>query len=226
MPTSNLTRCYEGVQRIYRNAVVRHVRSIFVATYPDDHLERLKKPFQKEWAEIKVSAEERRKTGELAAQIIDEYDLLGVNHFFNLFDAHHDIICPAESGADAPSVKARKQALLAWIKQIKNLRDPLSHPSETDFSYEDSFLILDCARRVLVQLNLVYRFRKLKKEANRGAPARTNLDRKRSRESKMRRAAQPEAEPERSPEPPRGELVLRKVGRRPPRGVSRWLQST
>jgi tetratricopeptide (TPR) repeat protein len=154
MPVSNLTRCYEGVQRIYRNAVVRHVRLVFVKSYPDDHLERLRRPFQKEWADIKASAEERRNTGELSAQIVDEYDLLGVNHFFNLFDAHYDVIFPAESGADATGLKARKQAVLAWTKQIKNLRDPLSHPSEADFSYEDSFLILDCARRVLVQLNL------------------------------------------------------------------------
>jgi hypothetical protein len=154
MPTSNLTRCYTGIQRIYRNAVVRHVRSAFVTSYPADHLERLRKPFQKEWDDMKVSAEERRKTGELAAQIVDEYDLLGVNHFFNLFDAHHDVICPPAPGVDAGTLNAKKQALLNWVKQVKNLRDPLSHPSEEDFCYEDSFLVLDCARRVLVQLNL------------------------------------------------------------------------
>ena len=73
---------------------------------------------------------------------------------------------------------------------------------------------------------LVYQLRRLKKEANRGASARTALDRKRSRVSRMRRAAQPEAEPVRSPEPPQRELGLRKIGRRPPRGASVWLQST
>jgi len=121
MPVSNLTRCYEGIQRIYRNAVVRRIRLVLVANYPDDHLERLTRPFQKEWTEIKASAEERRKTGELTAQIVDEFDLLGVNHFFNLFDVHHEVICPADSGTDIASVKAKKQALLGWVKQIKNL---------------------------------------------------------------------------------------------------------
>jgi tetratricopeptide (TPR) repeat protein len=154
MPISNLTRCYEGIQRIYRNAVACHVRLVLAARYPDDHLERLKKPFQKEWDGIRLSAEERRKTGELTAKIIDEYDLLGVNHFFNLFDAYYEVICREDSGDDASTIKSKKQAFLGWAKQIKNLRDPLSHPSEEDFSFEDSFVVLDCARRVLVRLGL------------------------------------------------------------------------
>lgn len=152
MSVSNLTRCYEGIQRIYRNAVVRQVRLILQASYPEEHLQRLKKPFQKEWDRIRSSAEERRRTGELAAQIIDDYDLLGVN--FNLLDAHYDVLCDGDQSVDANASKVRKQALLGWTKQIKNLRDPLSHPSEEDFSYEDSFVLLDSARRVLIQLNL------------------------------------------------------------------------
>ncbi len=200
MPISNLTRCYEEIQRIYRNSVVRHERLVLAASYPDDHLERLKKPFQKEWEDIKASAEERRKTGELAAQIIDEYDLLGVNHFFNLFDAYHAVICPADSGVDAATLKMKKQALLAWVKQIKNLRNPLSHPSEEDFSYEDSFLILDCARRVLVQLSLP-------KEADQIRQLASELDGK-------PHYADSSHEPLDDSLPPRESIVVEFVGRR------------
>ena len=38
---------------------------------------------------------------------------------------------------------------------MKELRDPTCHPVEADFDYEDSFFVLiDCARRVLLQLGL------------------------------------------------------------------------
>jgi tetratricopeptide (TPR) repeat protein len=147
---SNLTLCYEGTQRIYRNAIVRHVRRQLTAKYPTDFNEKLRKPFDKEWEKMKASAAERRQSGELGADIIDDFDLLGVNHFFNLFDAHIDVLCPAPP--DEQQAKLNKQAILQWMKTIKNLRDPLSHPSEQDFPFEDSFVLLDCARRVLLRL--------------------------------------------------------------------------
>ena len=50
--------------------------------------------------------------------------------------------------------RSEKNALLQWLKVIKNLRDPLSHPSDQDFTFEDSFILLDSARRVLVKLGL------------------------------------------------------------------------
>ena len=38
------------------------------------------------------------------------------------------------------------------MKEIKDLRDPLSHPAEADFTRDDSFRLLDCGRRVLSRL--------------------------------------------------------------------------
>lgn len=154
MATSNLALCYEGIQRTYRNALVGHIRKVFVEKHPSDFAQKLKRPFQKEWDEMTASAFERRSTGELSAEIKDEFDLLGVNHFFNLFDAYYEDLCPEPAQPDEKQRKANKQALLQWLRTVKNLRDPLSHPSEVDFSYEDSFILLDCARRVLLRLNL------------------------------------------------------------------------
>jgi hypothetical protein len=40
------------------------------------------------------------------------------------------------------------------MKAVKNMRDPLSHPSASDFSFEDAFATLDPARRILLRLQL------------------------------------------------------------------------
>lgn len=148
---ANLTLCYEGIQRVYRNAVIDHIRVNLTRAFPGDHSEKAKRPFQKEWDAIKSAAEERRRTGELGAPLVDDLDILGVNHFFNLFDAYADHLMPATAGSDEDRKKAKK-AMLGWMQSIKALRDPLSHPAEADLSFEDSFVLLDCARRVLTQL--------------------------------------------------------------------------
>jgi tetratricopeptide (TPR) repeat protein len=154
MAESNLVICYEGIQRVYRNAVVKLLRERLTRAFPQEFQERLRKPFEKEWEKIKQSAAERRQSGELGAQVIDEFDLLGVNHFFNLFDSYYETLLPPDPKTDENQRKVNKQAVLHWVKHIKGLRDPLSHPSERDFSFEDSFVLLDCARRVLERLNL------------------------------------------------------------------------
>ncbi|WP_147442050.1 ATP-binding protein [Corallococcus exercitus] len=148
---TNLGLCYEGIQRIYRNTIVRHIRSKFTNNFPTNYLEKLRHPFQKEWAGIKAAAEESRITGELNSPLVDEFDLLGVNHFFNIFDSHFELLTPATS--TQPADPKAKRAMLQWIKNIKSLRDPLSHPAESDFPFEDAFVLLDCARRVLQQLS-------------------------------------------------------------------------
>src|ERR1035437_5350097 len=74
--------------------------------------------------------------------------------FFNLFDQRYDDLCLPTLGIKEDQRKKEKQALVQWMKTIKNLRDPLSHPSEEDFSFEESFDLLYCARRVLLRLQL------------------------------------------------------------------------
>ncbi|MCE9673657.1 AAA family ATPase [Myxococcus stipitatus] len=148
---ANLTLCYEGIQRIYRNAVLGHVRANLQLAFPADYVERAKRPFLKEWDTIKTAAEERRRTGELGTPLVDDLDILGVNHFFNLFETYADHLVPKTAGSGG-DLKKTKKALLGWMQNIKALRDPLSHPAEADLSFEDAFVLLDCARRVLTQL--------------------------------------------------------------------------
>jgi tetratricopeptide (TPR) repeat protein len=159
---SNLTACYDGIQRIYRNAVVRHLRHSLKAAFPSNCEEKIRAPFEKEWDGLRVSAQERRHTGEISSEILDDFDLLGVNHFFNLFDAYYDKVTPAPAHGNDQQHKLNKHTLLQWIKTVKNLRDPLSHPSEQDFSYEDAFGLLDCGRRVLIRLHLLEEAKQIK----------------------------------------------------------------
>lgn len=154
MTQDNMVFCYEGIQRIYRNAVVKHLRLIFTKAFPQDYLEKLRSPFQKEWETIKQNAYLSRNTGELSSPIIDDFDILGVNHFYNLFDKYYDILSPNDIQLEDIEKKRRKQTLLAWIKTIKDMRDPLSHPAEESFSREDAFVLLDSARRVVTRLDL------------------------------------------------------------------------
>jgi hypothetical protein len=46
---------------------------------------------------MKANAVERRASGELAVDVIDDFDLLSVNHFFNLFDTYYEDLCPSDS---------------------------------------------------------------------------------------------------------------------------------
>jgi len=84
MGFSNLTICYEAIQRSYRNAVVEFVRKCMMNAFPADYRAKLQLPFTREWDKMASSAGERRQTGELTAELKDDFDLLGVNHFFNL----------------------------------------------------------------------------------------------------------------------------------------------
>ena len=78
------TRWYQGIQRIYRNAVVRHLRTTLRDEYPQDWESVLRKPFAKEWPIIVESANLPRRIGVISSTLRDEADYLGVNHFYNL----------------------------------------------------------------------------------------------------------------------------------------------
>ncbi len=199
MPDSNLTLCFEGIQRVYRNAIVCYIRSVFTEKFPNDFLDRLTKPFKsEEWDNIRKNAAQSRTSGELSAPILDDFDLLSVSHFFNVFDAYYDVLCRSATESKSPK-GPDKQALLGWMRTIKNLRDPLSHPSEQDFGFEDSFLLLDSSRRVLLRLGFENDARRIKAIMDRltGAPL----------------SVRSEAEPLEDRLPPRESIVVDFVGR-------------
>ena len=57
MQLSNLTICYEGILRVYRNAVVAKIREAFKVHYPDDYAQRLRQQIGTEqWRELEETA--------------------------------------------------------------------------------------------------------------------------------------------------------------------------
>ena len=147
---STNTICFEGISRIYRNTVVSHIRSTLRDRYPNDWEAKIAIPFLKEWEAIRSAAETRRNTGELHGILKDDADLLGVNHFFNLFELYFEDLFPDTQSMPEGDRKQKKQAVLSWARNIKNLRDPvIGHPAEADVTEEDAFMMLDSARRIL-----------------------------------------------------------------------------
>jgi len=139
---------YEAIQRKYRNAIIRHIREALKAKYGENWEEQVKKPFKDEWDKIKRNADVYRQTGEISVPVVDALDYLGVNHFYNLFDLHFDVIFAKRSFPKEIS-NAPKDAILRWSKSIRNIRDPISHPAEIDLSILDAIQVVDSARRIV-----------------------------------------------------------------------------
>ena len=151
---STNTICFEGISRVYRNAVLEHVRKVLKSRYGEEWEQQIRSTFKREWETINSQAALRRNTGELSAPLRDDLDVLGVNHFYNLFDRYFDELFSVTHGLTDVERKQTKQNVLVWSRAIKNLRDPvLGHPSEKDVPQEDAFVMLDSARRVLQQIN-------------------------------------------------------------------------
>lgn len=155
MQYSPNTVCYEAIQVLYRNAVVSQIRQRLQAAYPNQWQEKLRKPFQKEWDAVVEAANETRLTGELSSQVRDDFDYLGVNHFGNLFEAYFDPIFPQSTEMGKEARSKERQAILRWAGTIKRLRDPLSHPVEEPFGFEDALGMVDAARRIVEKFDQV-----------------------------------------------------------------------
>ena len=142
------TRWYQGIQRIYRNAVVRHLRTTLRDEYPQEWESVLQRPFAQEWSTIVENADLPRKIGAIKSALRDAADYLGVNHFYNLFDVHFELLFPAQGEIDPVSRKQERAAVLSWAKEIKTVRDPESHPPSEDMDFHDVVRQLDTARRI------------------------------------------------------------------------------
>ncbi len=147
---STNTICFEAINRVYRNTVVQHIRETIKTNHPDDWLETLKLPLQKEWETLQHNAELRRTTGEYGSKLTDEFDFLGVNNFYVLFEKYFAELFPSSRELTPEETLQKKQSLLIGAREIKNMRDPaLGHPGDIDISDADALQMLDYARRIL-----------------------------------------------------------------------------
>lgn len=146
--------CYQGIQRVFRNAVVGFLRARLPRAFPNDHLQQIKRLFGESWTKAAANAAQSRESGGTATSIRDDYDLLGVNHFFEIFDRFFDKIFSANAGYPATQPRPVKSKLLGNLKQIKDCRDPLSHPVEEEVPFDEAFGLLLDAKQVLDALGL------------------------------------------------------------------------
>jgi len=141
--------CYQGIQRTFRNAVVTFLRGRLSRLFPDDHIQRLKKTFGEDWEKAAQNASHSRETLGTTTTVRDEYDLLGTNHFFGVFDRFYDKIFSPEAGQTPSLPKPVKTRFFGNLKAIKDGRDPLSHPVEEEISFEEAHHFLYLAQEVL-----------------------------------------------------------------------------
>ena len=148
----NNTICYEAIQRVFRNTVVGCLRDRMLAIFPNDHLERMKKLFGDQWEAGAKNALDSRVTGSTTTAVRDEYDLLGVNHFFQIFEAFYDKLFSVAAGHPVKHPKPSKIKVLGNLKSIKDSRDPLSHPVEEAVPFEEAHYLIIEAKQVLAWL--------------------------------------------------------------------------
>jgi len=106
--------------------MVDHIRSKLTKEFGAAGIEKLREMFAKKdpetnrtyWEGVKHAAEERRTrgTGELSTIIQDEFELLGVEHFYNVFDAQFDFLCPSHAGKTKRD-KAQAKGSVACLGQ-------------------------------------------------------------------------------------------------------------
>ena len=82
----NTVLTYAAIQRTFRNAVVRYLRERMRTAFGSTAEAELKKPFKSEdWTKVRAGSEEPRDFGTVATELVDEFDLVSVNHFFNIW---------------------------------------------------------------------------------------------------------------------------------------------
>jgi hypothetical protein len=143
---------YEAIQRTFRNAVVAHIRSRLAQKYGEDAETHLAKAFPT-WPDIKDAAAQSSTGGVVDHPHADEYSYLDVSHFAVLFNENFEVLVDVD-GLPPEVCKTLKRQLGSFLREIKTIRDPVSHPGDEDLDAYDSLRAIDSARRVTLILGL------------------------------------------------------------------------
>jgi Swt1-like HEPN/Tetratricopeptide repeat len=143
---------YEAILRIYRNAVVDLIRSRMQAAYPGDYENRVTSRFSSWDANVSAAAESA-VTGLVAHSHQDVFDYLDVSQLQVLLDKYFSVLAPVE-GLTREQANELKRQVLTYAREIKTIRNPLSHPGTADISVSEAFRALDNASRALRVLGL------------------------------------------------------------------------
>jgi tetratricopeptide (TPR) repeat protein len=150
--TSSNALVYDAIQRVYRNAVVDRIRSGMQAAYPDGYETRVTSQFDT-WDDIVSAAARSAVTGVVAHPHEDVFDYLDVSHFPVLLNNFFGVLAPVE-GLSLAQINELKRQVVSYAREIKTIRDPLSHPGTSDIGVFDAFRAVDSASRALRVLGL------------------------------------------------------------------------
>ena len=147
---STNTICFEGIQRIYRNAVVDHIRVTLGAKYPDTWESSISQLLGKEWETIVANANAPRNTGVVSTPVKDAADYLSVNHFHNVFEKYFEDLFPNDQDMPEKDRKGLRTNILGQAQQITEVRNPsLGHPAEVDMTIREALRMLDAAEYIV-----------------------------------------------------------------------------
>jgi hypothetical protein len=143
---------YEAIQRVYRNAVVDLIRSRMQSAYPDDYENRVTSRFSSWDANVSAAADSA-VTGLVAHPHQDVFDYLDVSQLQVLLDKYFSVLAPVE-GLTREQANELKRQVLTYAREIKTIRNPISHPGTADISVFEAFRAIDNASRALRVLGL------------------------------------------------------------------------
>lgn len=151
------------VLRVFRNAIVDHIRDRLRVAFNEQAEDKLGTLYGKkdpdsgltQWQRMKVNADRARATPEISTSVVDDFELLGVSDFHNIFERfYQELYRPIEKGEDPAIFNDKKKGLLRCLQQIKAYRDPNAH-DVTEAIDSDSLLlcIINC-KKVCAELLL------------------------------------------------------------------------
>jgi hypothetical protein len=149
------TVTYQAIQIVFRRAVVSYVRIQLSEASPDSWLDEVHSCFtEEEWESAKRSASAARDLGLVDREPQDDLDLLGVNNFYGIFEKFFDQLIPADELPTKEFIPKLKQNVLSWFREVKGVRDPISHPMSAEIPLADALRAVDSTIRITKKLHL------------------------------------------------------------------------
>ena len=136
-------------QTVYRDAIVRHIRNSFLKQLPDTWYDALRQTCgPQDWDKAKRSAYTVRDSGKIRDQLTDDFELIDVTFFHNIFQKYWKELFPGVSS------KA-KSTIIFWTNEVSSFRHPTTgHPTAHDSNIYDTRRYLDSAMRVLSHIDV------------------------------------------------------------------------
>lgn len=144
------------VLRVFRNAIVGHIRTRLRDAFGKDAEARLATLYGKkesgssmtQWERMKFNADRARATPEVSTMVADDFELLGVSDFYNVFERFFaELARPIGPGEDVVVFNDGKKGLLRCLQQVKVYRDPNAHDVSEPIDADSLLLcILNCKK--------------------------------------------------------------------------------